>query len=306
MKPPRSLYARPEIIRGEQCAGARPHAGRCEAAVSGGGGQSPQHRCRHRGAVLGGRAPPGAVTRVRSGRPAAVAGARMSGPRPGRSLPCPRPGPAVGRPSSPSSGRPTSGVQASGVQVSGVQVSGRTGLRCPRHCRRAVRVALDLERLGVEAAGWAQWVEVPPVSAGGWSPASGLPGSDGAAVGRARRPRGRPSPRGRRLPGVPAAAPPGRRADTGWSRARVPAGWGSPGPSRCSPVPRRTSGRSPAWRPTMGLDQEVVTTLGGRSARGGPVASSSGGPTRFGGEQPAAAARPRWVRSAASEVLIGP
>jgi hypothetical protein len=91
---------------------------------------------------------------------------------------------------------PVSGVQASGVQVSGVQVSGRTGLRCPRQCRRAVRVALDLEWLGVGPPGWAQRVQVPPVSAGGGRlPASGLTGCDGAAVGRARLPRGRPSPR---------------------------------------------------------------------------------------------------------------
>jgi len=74
---------------------------------------------------------------------------------------------------------------------------------------------MDLEWLGWGAAGWAQWIEVPPVSAGGWSPASGLT--------RRRWCGGWPCPaatrstvaRGRRLAGVPAAAPPGRRADTG-------------------------------------------------------------------------------------------
>jgi hypothetical protein len=34
-------------------------------------------------------------------------------------------------------------------------------------CRRAVRVALDLSGWVWRAAGWAQWVDVPPWSAGG-------------------------------------------------------------------------------------------------------------------------------------------
>jgi hypothetical protein len=132
---------------------------------------------------------------------------------------------------------PVSGVQASGVQVSGVQVSGRTGLRCPRQCRRAVRVALDLEWLGVGGR------RLGAVGRG----APGVRGRVVACIGPdgKRWCGGWPCPaatrstvaQGRRLAGVPAAAPPGRRADTGWSRARVPAGWGSPGRSRCSPVP---------------------------------------------------------------------
>jgi hypothetical protein len=162
--------------------------------------------------------------------------------------------------------RPVSGVRCpvSGVQASGVQVSGRTGLRCPRQCRRAVRVALDLEWLGVGAAGWAQLGRGAPGSAGGWSPASGLTGSDGAAVGRARLPRGRPSPRAdawpasrlrRRLAAGPTRAGPGPGCRPGGG-ARDAAG--------AHRSPRRASGRSPAWCPIMGLDQEVVTTLGGR------------------------------------------
>jgi len=114
---------------------------------------------------------PGAVTRVRSGRPAGIAGARMSGRRPGWSLPCPRPGPAVGRPSSPSSGRPTSGVRC--------PVSRCPMFRCPDGQACAVRgtaAARSASRWTWSdwvwgPPGWAQWVEVPPVSAGGWSPA---------------------------------------------------------------------------------------------------------------------------------------
>jgi hypothetical protein len=179
---------------------------------------------------------PGAVTRVRSGRPAGVAGARMSGRWPRRSLPCPRPGPAVGRPSSPSSGRPMSGVRC--------PVSRCPVFRCPDGQVCAVR--------GTAAARsasrwtWSGWVWGPPAGPVGRG-APGVRGRVVACIG----PEGKrwcggwPCPaatrstvaQGRRLAGVPAAAPPGRRADTGWSRARVPAGWGSPGRSRCSPVP---------------------------------------------------------------------
>jgi hypothetical protein len=112
---------------------------------------------------------PGAVTRARSGRPAG--GRRPRG--------CSDAGQA-GRCLSASSGppwdvRPTgrADVQRSGVRcpgVRGLQVSGRTGLWCPRRCRRPVRAALDLEWLGVAGRpGRAQRVHVPraPWSAGG-------------------------------------------------------------------------------------------------------------------------------------------
>jgi hypothetical protein len=194
---------------------------------------------------------------------------------------------------------PVSGVQASGVQVSGVQVSGRTGLRCPRQCRRAVRVALDLEWLGVGGRRLGAVGRGAPGVRGRVVACIGPDGKRWCGGGRARLPRGRPSPRAdawpasrlrRRLAAGPTRAGPGPGCRPGGG-ARDAAG--------AHRSPRRASGRSPAWCPTMGLDQEVVTTLGGRKARGGPVASSSGGPTRFGGEQPAAAARPRCVRSAA-------
>jgi hypothetical protein len=221
----------------------------------------PQHRCRHRGAVLSGRAPPG----------------------------------AVGRPPSRSSGRPTSSVRCSGVRTDRPALSAALPPRGPR-------------RAGPGVAGWGG----PPAGRsrsrcpgvrGRWSPASGLTGSDGAAVGRARLPRGRPSPRAdawpasrlrRRLAAGPTRAGPGPGCRPGGG-ARDAAG--------AHRSPRRASGRSPAWCPTMGLDQEVVATLRGRCAGGGPVASGSGRPTRFSQEQTAAAARPRDVGSAAREVL---
>jgi hypothetical protein len=220
----------------------------------------PQRRCRRRGAVLGGRAPPGAVTPGEVGPPSG--GRRREDVRTPAGLvvalsaPRSRRGTSVQPVERTSNVQcPMSGVPVSGVQASAVQVSGRTGLRCPRHCRRAVRVALDLEWLGMGAAGWAQWVEVPPVSVGGWSPASGLTGSDGAAVGRARRPRGRPSPRAdawpasrlrRRLAAGPTRAGPGPGA------GRV----GEPGTSRCSPVPRQGVWAVAGVVPDHGLDQE--------------------------------------------------
>jgi hypothetical protein len=213
----------------------------------------PQHRCRHRGAGLGGRAPPGAVTRGEVGPPSR--GSRARGcPDAGQAGRCP-----VRAPVPPWDVRPAGRADVqrpvSGVQASGVQVSGRTGLRCPRHGRRAVRVALDLEWLGVGGRRLSAVGRGAPVSAGGWSPASGLTGSDGAAVGRARLPRGRPSPRADAWP----ASRLRRRLAAGATRA-------GPGPG-CRPgggaqdaagvhrSPGRASGRSPAWCPTMGLDQ---------------------------------------------------
>jgi hypothetical protein len=239
-------------------ASCRAVRGSCQWRRSG-----PKHRCRHRWAVLGGRAPPGAVTRVRSGRPAGVAGAGRSGRWTGWSLPCPRPGPAVGRPSSPSSGRPTSGVRCPGVRCPGVRTD---RLRCPRHCRRAVRVALDLEWLGVGAARLGAVDRGPRCPrAGGRLPASGLT--------RRRWYGGWPCPaatrstvaRGRGLAGVPAAAPPGRHGLVqGQGAGRV----GEPGTQQVltGPPAGRPGGRRRGARP-WGVDPAAVTTLGGRSAR---------------------------------------
>jgi hypothetical protein len=132
----------------------------------------------------------------------------------------------------------TSGVQASGVQASGAS-------RCPDG-QALVSAALpprDPRRAGLwsgsvgRAAQAGRSESTCPVSAGGVVACPHRAGRKG---------RGRRWPclprttvdrsQGRRLAGVPAAAPPGRRADRGcWSRARVPAGWrGSMGQSRCS------------------------------------------------------------------------
>jgi hypothetical protein len=216
---------------------------------------------------------PGAVTRVRS---AAQRGSPARGcPDAGHAGRCPVRAPVPPWDLRPAGRadvqRPVSGVQASGVQASGVQASRRPVFRCPDGQACAVRgtaAARSASRWTWSdwvwgAAGWAQWVEVPPVSTGGWSPASGLRGSDGAAVGRARLPRGRPSPR--------ADAWPASRL-----RRRLPAG-----PTRAGPGPgcrpgggaRDAAGahRSPqgVWAvagvvPDHGLGPEVVTTLGGR------------------------------------------
>jgi hypothetical protein len=129
---------------------------------SGGGGQAVAP-VRHRGAVLDGRAPPGAVTRARSGRPA---GGR-------RSRECPDAGQAgrcpvrLVRSAMGMSVQPverTSSVQASGVQVSGAS-------RCPDGPASGVGgAAAGLSALcwtwsgwGWRAApSWARPVDVPP------------------------------------------------------------------------------------------------------------------------------------------------
>jgi hypothetical protein len=173
-----------------------------------------------------------------------------SGRRSDRSLPCPRPRSRRG------DVRPTgrADVQRPGVRCPGVrciQVSGRTGLRCPRRCRRAVRAALDLEWLGVAGR--------PRVGRSGstcrrgprpaWSPAGiGPDGKGWCGVGRAG------SQEGDRSPG-PAAWPAsrlGRGLAAGPTRALVqggvPAGWwGSWDGAGAHRPPQCVLGRSPAW-----------------------------------------------------------
>jgi hypothetical protein len=113
-------------------------------------------RCRHRGAVTGCRAAD-AATRARvappSRRPPSSWPSRMSGRRPRRPSPCPRPPSAMPtdvRPTGradvrcpgvrcPVSRRPVSSVQASGVRVSGQTCA--SGVR--GRCVRAVYTALD-------------------------------------------------------------------------------------------------------------------------------------------------------------------
>jgi hypothetical protein len=259
-------------------------------------GSRPRSRCRHRGAVLGGRGFPGAVTRARSGRPAGGRRSRgMSGRRPAGHCPVRVPGPAVEM-----SVRPTGRAD---VQRPRIQrpVSSRPVSRCPDGQACGVHgagAALSPAGPGVAPPfGWVQPVDVPRGPRAAWSPA-GI-GPDGQAMVR-RWPwlaRMRVDPR----PGRPRGRHPGYGTARRWPTTNAVEGQGadrvagSPGPSRCSSAREASWGRWPA----MGLDQEVVvTTLGGRWAGGDPGSSSSAGPMRFGGEQPAAALRPRWVRSA--------
>jgi len=147
------------------------------------------------------------------------------------------------------SGRTGSGVRGAAVALSaprwtpGGSVTGRPGRAQGSTCRRGRWAAWSPAGIGPDGKGMVRrW----PWLAGTRSTAA----------------------QGRRLAGVPAAAPPWpRRADMGaGARAGVPAGAGSPGQGSCSPAPQGVLGRSPAWWPAMGLDQEVVTTMGGRWA----------------------------------------
>jgi hypothetical protein len=212
---------------------------------------------------------------------------------------------ADGRPSNWSGGHP--GVQASAVHATGVhttgviQVSGQPGVRCPRPLRprcphhAGSRRSVRRDRLGL--AHRVRRVAAAGERRGRCCPNRAWRGRDGRRLvvrgwhERRRQP-------GRRLAGAQAAAPrwplgrPGelvqRQVPVGWLGAREQGRAGAPTSPRVSIL-----GRSPACWPTMGLDWEVVTTLGGRCAGGGPVSPGALGPTRFGGEQPAAAARPR-------------
>jgi hypothetical protein len=181
----------------------------------------------------------------------------MSGRRPGRSLPCPRPQ------SRREDVRPTgrADVQRPGVRCPGVrciQVSGQADLRCPRRCRRAVRAALDpgVVRCGGPSPDWAQRVDVPRGLWAPWSPACIRPDGKGwCRVGRGWLAQGLIGAQGRRLAGVSAAAPPGRRADTGAGPGRGcrPGGggaWDRAGahrPRRASWAGRRRGARPWAW-----------------------------------------------------------
>jgi len=145
-----------------------------------------------------------------------VAGARMSGRRPGRSLPCPP------RPVRGGDVRPTGRAD---IQRPARPVSKRPGpSRCPDGPASGVR--------GAAAALSARWIwsgsvwRATPVGRSGstwprglppaWSPACIGPDGKGRGGGcRCLLAGGSTLAQGRRLAGVPAAAPPGRRADTG-------------------------------------------------------------------------------------------
>jgi hypothetical protein len=215
---------------------------------------------------------------------------------------------ADGRPSNWSGGRPVSARPVSMRPVSLRLVStrpgvirgpGRTRVRCPRPLQprwirntsvrrdrprlvhRVRRVAVVGERLGRRCPNRAWRAKDGPTLA--------VRGSH-----EARR------QTWRCFAGVQAAAPrspPGRPGEL--VQGQVPVGWwGSRGGAGAPKSPQVRAGRVAGVLADHGLDREVVTTLGGRCAGGGPVSSGAGGPIRFSGEQTAAAARPRYVRSA--------
>jgi hypothetical protein len=123
----------------------------------------------------------------------------------------------------------------------------------------------------------------------------GLAGTGWSSVGSARLPRGSTADLGRRFAGAQAAAPRSPLTDQGsWSSARCWSVGGGAGKEQVLPSPPQVRpGQVVGVMADMRLDREVVTTLRGRCAGVGPVSSGAGGPIRFGGEQAAAALRPR-------------
>jgi hypothetical protein len=289
--------------------------------MSSGAAQLPSHRggrCRHRGAVMGLPSAADAATRASVGCPAGRSPSswpsRMSGRLPRRSSRCPRPLSAMRTDVRPT-GRVdvrcprvrcprvrvhASGVHAPGVHTTGViRVSGRTPVRCPRPLQprwiRTTSVRRDRPRLVHRVRRGA----VVGERLGRRCPNRARRARDGRTLAV------RGSHEGRRqtwrcFAGVQAAAPrspPGRPGEL--VQGQVPVGWwGSRGGAGAPKSPQVRAGRVAGVLADHGLDREVVTTLGGRCAGGGPVSSCAGGPIRFSGEQTAAAARPRYVRGA--------
>jgi hypothetical protein len=189
---------------------------------------------------------------------------------------------AVGCPSNRSSGHPASTRPVSRRPVPSTCPDGHAPVsaalppRCPDRAgprSGSVRRAVPAGRSGstCRRGRWAAW-----------SPA-GI-GPDGKGMVR-RWPwllaRGSTAAQGRRLAGVPATAPPWpQRADTGAGpgpgcRPGWRGAWDGAGAHR---PPQGVLGRSPAWCPAIGLDQEVVTTLRGRWARVVPWRPAPEGP----------------------------
>jgi hypothetical protein len=204
-------------------------------------------------------------------------------------------GPPWGCPSNRSSGRPASRCPVSGVRCPAGQALVSAPLPCPRRAGPGVARCGGPPRPG--AAGRRAAVVC---GRRGRLPASVLTGRRWCGVGRGWLARGSTVAQGRHLAGVPAAAPPWpQRADTGagpgQGAGRVA---GSMGQSRCSPAPAGRPRQVVGVVLTMGLDQEVVTTLRGRWVRVVRWRPASEGPLGSVGEQAAAAARPQRVRSA--------
>jgi hypothetical protein len=235
---------------------------------------------------------------------------------------------AVGPPSgwSPARGCPDAGqagrcpVRAPGPAVGDVRPAGRAdvqrpgvrcpGVRCPGVRTDTLRVRGAAATLSAPrwiwsgsvwraAPSWAQPVDVPRGRRAAWSPAGlGPDGREGAALAWLARTRVDPGPGppcGRRRGGGAALAPAGRHGR--WSRPGCRPGRGAWGAGAHRPRPG-VLGALVGVVPTRGLDQQLVTTLRGRWARVVPWRPAPEGPPGSVGEQPAAARRPRRVRSA--------
>jgi hypothetical protein len=175
-------------------------------------------------------------------------------------------------------------------------------------CSLAVRTALDpgMARCGGPSPLGAMGSTCRVVRGRrGRLPASGLTGRDGAGLAVGGSDKGRRQTGDRRIARPQAGAPPRRLAGKGagpapgcWS-----VGWGAPERAGAHQSPAGASWAGAGVVPDHGLDREVVTTLCGRWAGDGPVSSVPERPMGLGGEQTAAAARPRHVRSAVGQAL---
>ena len=179
------------------------------------------------------------------------------------------------------SGRTGSGVRGAAVALSaprwtpGGSVTGRPGRAQGSTCRRGRWAAWSPAGIGPDGKGMVRrW----PWLAGTRSTAA----------------------QGRRLAGVPAAAPPWpRRADMGaGARAGVPAGGGEPGTEQVLTGPAGRPGQVAALVPGHGPGPRGGDHAGWSLGEGGPWRSAPEGPLGSVGEQPAAAPRPQRVRSA--------
>jgi hypothetical protein len=198
--------------------------------------------------------------------------------------------------------RRTSGVHTSGVHTtvrSGCPdgyASGVRGLRprCPHRAgcwNASVRRAASVGRNRFDVPPWG------PRAA--WSPARvGPAGTGWSWVGVEARTR----VDGRQHPGCGPRSPPGRPRELVPCQGAGRLAGGARADQVLTSPPQVSWARCRRGRPAMD-DTGPTPTRRPRSVVTLPVQPSSGGPIGFGGEQAAAAARPRYVRSAVHQVL---